>query len=564
VTVEGQVEPPPVPFKQFAKTAAKKFLRTAIVIDDDISANSEAAVADVIESPPFLVEGVTEKPATNEAAATSVRARELADEPNLPSDVPIKPLADAFLDKQIVCGVLKPTNTDDAKIIVDRAVRAALVADIVIIDWYLRKGDDSLALSILAEILTKDRESNGRLRLVLVYTSAVPLNDRRDALVSHLAKHGIECKRVGKEELLLQADDCRIKFVQKKNGDHGETVDALPDMAIEEFAQHSSGLLSNFALLGIGALREATHHLLSTFDRRVDPAFVGHRLLVRETEGARELAMSLFMLQVKGLLSLPEHLGNALGNDELGSWFDESFGSAEAEDKLKTAGVTKQVLRAHLLGNGDLPKKTKKFHDALFPLDARRNDAGLASLEDTVSKDFARLATFVREFNGFNPLPPKWIPTLTLGSVVKVTIGGAARYLLCVQPACDTVRIEDGIRYFPFIDLIDKKFDYRTENLVIKDGDTTRIVCVNSKAGARHYDNFEPDEQTKSIRANTKVDEKIIGGLFFTSVGGTEYQWLGDIDAMKAQRIAVDLSGALARVGIDEYEWLRQGGLVGK
>ena len=551
--VEAEVQP--ANFTDYGKKAARRFLRTAIVIDDDISAQAEVDGVEVVEAPPFLVANRINKPAMEDDKEESTSEED--------ADVPIKPLADAFLDKQIICGVLKPTKADEGRTIIERAVRAALVADIVIIDWYLRKGDESLALSILGEILGKDRDAKGRLRLILVYTSAVPLNARRDALVEHLDKQGFNCNRIGDEELLLQIDNCRIKFVQKKYGENGAAVTALPELAIEEFARHSSGLLSNFALLGIGALRDTTHHLLSTFDRRIDPAFVGHRLLVREEEGARGLAMSLFMLQIKGLLSLPEHLGSALNNEEISAWFDDRFAYAEAEDQLKAAGTEKQVLKNHLLGDLDLPRQPKNLHKALFVPEAHEQGVDPSSIDDKVSKDFARLATFVREFNGFNLIPARWLPTLTLGSVVKATIDNQVRYLLCVQPACDTVRI-DSDRYFPFIDLIINKVSRNSENLVIRDGGDMFVVRVNSKAGARHYDKFSPNEQTLSIRANEKVDAGKIAALYFESVNGIEYEWLGDIDAMKAQRIAVDLSGELARVGIDEYEWLRQGGLAGK
>ncbi|MEA4837170.1 MAG: response regulator receiver domain [Rhodospirillaceae bacterium] len=227
--LEGEIEMKPANFKEYGKTAARKFLRTAIVIDDDISAPAEANDAKVLEPPPFLVANNIEKRATREEKPAPT-SKSGIDSPTSLSDVPIKPLADAFLDKQIVCGVLKPTKTDETKTIVERAVHAALVADIVIIDWYLRAGDESLALSILAEILQKDRKSKGRLRLIMIYTSAVPLDKRRDALVRHLAGQNIDCKCDEGEELVLQADNCRIKFVQKKDGDKGEVVDALPSL----------------------------------------------------------------------------------------------------------------------------------------------------------------------------------------------------------------------------------------------------------------------------------------------------------------------------------------------
>ncbi|MBP0588014.1 response regulator receiver domain, partial [Mycobacterium tuberculosis] len=78
--------------------------------------------------------------------------------PGKDAEVKIKPLADAFLDKRIVCGVLKPEPADNDAQVIERAALAATVADVVIVDWYLRPNQDSLARSILQKILTKDRE----------------------------------------------------------------------------------------------------------------------------------------------------------------------------------------------------------------------------------------------------------------------------------------------------------------------------------------------------------------------------------------------------------------------
>jgi hypothetical protein len=114
-------------------------------------------------------------------------------------------------------------------------------------------------------------------------------------------------------------------------------------------------------------------------------------------------------------------------------------------------------------------------------------------------------------------------------------------------------------RSFPFIELVEGKSDKHSENLVLLDGDVPILVTVSPDAGARHYEKFQPDPVTELVRAMPAKQDDRIGYSFF-GPGNVEYAWLGDIDAMKAQRIAVDLSGALARVGIDEYEWLRRGG----
>jgi hypothetical protein len=476
--------------------------------------------------------------------------------PESPSDLPIKPLADAFLDKQIVCGVLKPTDSDKDADVISRAVKAAEVADIVIVDWYLRGTDNQLALSILSRILQGDQSREGRLRLILVYTSAVPLQERSKELAAHLKSEGIKCDLHKDDDTLIQADNCRIRFVQKRVGKEGSTVESLPELAVDEFSRLSSGLLSNFALLGIGAVREATHHLLATFDRRLDAAFVGHRAMLGDADDARGLAMALFMLQMRGILSLPNHLGSSLSDDELGAWFDDRFDYPNVDEHLKELTLKKAALRGGLL---DCRFNPKAVHSALFLPDAQRLNTKAAAIEQEVSQDFARLATFVRELQGFNPLPKDWLPTLTLGSVVRLKDGEKIHYLMCVQPLCDTVRIDEA-RYFPFVRLVEGGGVKNAEHLVIRDDAESIVVNVESKAGSRHYEKFEPDPASRAVRAKPVVQDGRLIGYSFFGAGDAEYAWLGDVDAMKAQRIAVDLSGLLARVGIDEYEWLRRGG----
>lgn len=540
-------------FDDYGRAAAKRFLKTAIVIDDHISAPVEPNEVEAVEVPAFAA--VEEKPAAA-AGEASARPAEASAFPESPSDLPIKPLADAFLDQQIVCGVLKPTDSDEDADVISRAVKAADVADIVIVDWYLRGTDNQLALSILSRILQGDQKREGRLRLILVYTSAAPLHERSKELAAHLAAEGIQCILDQKDDTLIRAENCRIRFVQKLAGKHGQPIESLPELAVTEFSRLSSGLLSNFALLGIGALRDTTHHLLATFDRRLDPAFVGHRVMLGDADGARGLAMALFMLQMKGILSLPNHLGSSLGNDELGAWFDDRFGYAEADEHLKEHGLKKDAFRSGLLDGGLI---LKTAHPALFLPDAQRLAKKGAEIEKEVSQEFARLATFVREFQGFNPLPKDWLPTLTLGSVVRLKEGEETRYLMCVQPLCDTVRIDEA-RYFPFVQLVNGGGVKNAEHLVIRDGLESVVVNVESKAGSRHYEKFEPDPISRTVRAKRIVQEDRLTGYSFYGPGNVEYAWIGDVDAMKAQRIAVDLSGLLARVGIDEYEWLRRGG----
>jgi len=533
-------------FDEYGRTAAKRFLKTAIVIDDDIIATAEKAPAGRVEAPPFAA--AEEEPAGAPGAAEAPAAE--APDPAAASDLPIKPLADAFLDNQIVCGVLKPMASDKDEDVVTRAVKAAEVADIVIVDWYLRKTDDKLALSILSSILKSDQSRAGRLRLILVYTSATPLVERRKELAARLAAEGIQCKLHEENDALIEATNCRIRFVQKRVGKEGSPVESLPEMAVEEFSRLSSGLLSNFALLGIGALRDATHHLLATFDRRLDPAFVGHRMLLPDPGDAHGFAMSLLMLQIKGILTWPNRLGGSLGHDEIEAWFDHRFSGQAVEEDLEKLNVKKVDLRSKVLSGAC---EDHKFHPALF-VPGGNGDPAVA--EQTASEDFSRLATFVREFKGFNPLPEKWLPSLTLGTLVR-TVEEKPRYFLCVQPACDTVRIDEA-RYFPFIELAKGK--KKGDNIVVQADGERLLLNVKKEPGARHYEKFAPNPETRSIRAFPRREAGVIRGYSFSASEGRVYEWVGDIDSTKAQRIAVDLASTLARVGVDDYEWLRRGG----
>jgi len=543
-------------FESHVLSAARRFVRTAVVIDDDIEApaldlGKKSQPTTIVAPKPRFGASSAAKTLTGSPTEARAQPLEQARKRADASEVALKPLADAFLDRQIVCGVLKPMKDDKKDDIIKRAVEAAAIADVLIIDWYLRAGDASFAKSILATVLERDKELQGRLRLVIVYTSAAPLAERRKDLKDALEERGFKV-RASADEMALQVDTCRIRFVEKAFANVGVGVADLPDLAIREFAQQAQGLLSAFTLSGIAALREATHHLLATFGKKFDPAFVGHRMLISDPEDAYGFAMNVLMLQIRGVLSLPHLLGSSLRDDQITDWFDARFGYDDAEGELKKLNVNKDDLRATVLAGS---YKGAAMHTALF---LPGSSGKATAVEKDVSADFARLTTFVREYRGFNPLPKDWLPTLTLGSVVrKRTPKSGARYFLCIQPACDTVRIDEP-RYFPFVEL-SKETQKSDSWLIVQDGKTRQVLRVDGKAGARHYDRFVPDETSKTVRAVEKFRAGKSTGFFFVNEDDVGYQWMGDVDGAKAQKIAVDLAAGLARVGLDEYEWLRRG-----
>ena len=548
-----------VDFAAYSKAAVKRFLRTAVLIDDQIEVvNMELSEpAEEVIAPVFAATAMTAAPAEAVAAHPVASAEPIATDqeakPRLSSEVSLKRLADAFLDRQIVCGVLNPASSDQVADIVDRAVKSAVVADILIIDWYLRPGNADIAKEVLVRVLKSDQDLNGRLRLIIVYTGALPLEDRRNELKGLLEERGFSVRLFDERVPSVAVASCRICFVEKASGATGKAVDELPDFAISEFSDQAKGLMPGFALTGIAALREATHHLLATFSSRLDPAFVGHRMLLQDPEDSQEFALNVLMLQIRGILSLPHLLGSSLEVDEIGAWFDDRYAATDAAQALKQLNVGKDALRAAIMDGG---ARERAFHTALFvPSDPQTPQ----DREIEVSSDFARLTTFVREFNGFNPLPAGWRPVLTLGLVLRMAQESGIRYFLSLQPLCDTVRIKEA-RFFPFVEL-KVKDQYNSDFwLVVCDGVNRLHLGIDGKAGSRYYDKFNPSNESGMVRATVEKAAATGNEAFlFKSVDGIIYEWVGDIDRSKAQKASNDLSAALARIGLDEYEWLRRG-----
>jgi Response receiver domain len=551
-------------FGTLCKEITQRFLRTAILIDDEIVTpppdTGHEAVEALVE-PPFLAEGESQSVAGADLAA---RAAEIsAPEPVLVSarsDVALKPLADAFLDQKIICAVLNPATEDEADRIVERAVNASSSADIVIIDWYLRKGDAELTIRSLIGLLSADAASSGRKRMVIVYTSATPLEQRCEELRQRLEHNRLPASRLEGPFPTLRSGFSRIVFVEKASGERGTTVEQLPDLALAEFVKEADGLMPIFALGAIAQIRDATHHLLSIFRPELDSALVGHRMVLQEPTDARDFALELFLLQLKGVLSSGTALDSVLDKNTIGAWFKQQFPTS-MDQKLSAAGITRAQFQL-AVEDAD-PKerfgseRVKGFHSALF---LTQGDFDAAA-ERERSCELARLSSHLREAEGVTPLPHGWRPHLTLGTILRFDApGGAAEFFLCTQPLCDTLRLNERT-FFSFVKLEAGTSGNSNDYWIIVRSDGVHVqLKAKRNAPGRHFAKFAPDVERKKIMA--AADGENPRKFTFTDEGGKIYRWVADIDRMKAQRAAEEMASSLGRVGVDEYEWLRMGGKI--
>ena len=140
--------------------------------------------------------------------------------------------------------------------------------------------------------------------------------------------------------------------------------------------------------------------------------------------------------------------------------------------------------------------------------------------------------------------------TLHLGVIVK-EMAGQQRYLLCLQPVCDSVRIRGKTIAFIFCCLDVYNGGKRFTHAVLDSEGRPVELNYNPKASNVHLGKFTADADT--INAVRERD----GRYVFQDVGKNKYEWVAELKTEHAQRAAEEFGRTLSRVGLTESEWLR-------
>lgn len=475
-----------------------------------------------------------------------------------------KVLSEAFLSKNMICGLYRPAAGDN---MVQSTTGAARQADIVVVDWHLEEGSSRAAKDIILSLLKADAEENGRLRLVAVYTSQPGRADMAADLLQEIEGQPSLKGRLRAEGPALVGSDTRIVFINKRgsapSADLDEVLEAnLPERLVGEFAKLSDGLLATFAISAVAAVRRGAHHVLALYTEDLDGAYVGHRSALPYPDDAISFAADLISSELRNLIELDDTADRNLKAEVVDAWLARlaDGGHTFRTDK---AEIPAAEVKKFIAGGSKAVEKSENKHHAHGDAAAKAPEADRVSCgalprifykdADTAKQAtrlLARLATFQRERVGRARLPEHWRPTLTLGSVVQaLPAGGAPELLLCMQPRCDSVRLKKAFA-FPFqtIDSASTNF-----NIALRDiGGESREAWVNLKPRDTRMLTFTPEAATKTVRAVLENDL-----LIFTDDGGNKYAWLGDLKDMKAQKWAGDLGGRVLGVGLDDFEWLR-------
>jgi len=555
---------------------ADRFLQSAVIVDDQARLGSELISRSVVapsRGPRAQAKAVRETPQSGPGAATH--------------DLDAKQLIDAFAELGIICAVLKPDlqlvssemdrTLDPLAALSSRTGLATKRADIVILDWNIpneeRPGQNATRLIEMilgadepSAVATRNDDHSRRLRLIAIYTGDENLESITGEMADLLAR--LNLGEVVSNTYRVTAGPVTIAVYGKgkptivgADAERRVGEDVLPGRLRDEFSEMTEGLLSNSALEALSAIRTNTHRILSRFNRGVDAPYVAHRAMMQPPEEAEEHPVPLIASEIEGVLADDARIPELVGFKALTEWLEHL--TLRDETIQAQLGMNADVFKAALLSllEGGLEKtgeqqshpQWEKLMERLKWYDREAASAITQALAregvDGAARDmeFARLTSLRSQYEA----PP---PVLKLGSIVATSEGGSLVYLLCIQPLCDSVRL-DRSRKFPFLKLKergsseDESFDF-----VITDRESHKRLYVSRKAYDIRVIEMKPDPASKSVRA-----ERVKGDWQFQrKVSGSPVRWLADLKPDFSHRVINEFVGDVARIGLTESEWLRR------
>lgn len=535
-------------FDQWSHEVAGRFLQSVVVVDD------QAFLGEPVEVVPATVNPPGRQGRSPAGTATAVSKVAVNNEHNLDA----KRLIDAFAEKGLVCAVLRPDSHDDE---VPRAQVAARRADILVVDWQISRDNGEAATSLITKVLGEDA-SSPRLRLIAVYTAEPDLAIVAENLRLSLLELGADTPELTEDGCVIRYGHAHITVLGKPRVTAQTARDVspeqLPDRLISEFVTVTSGLLSNLVVEGLAAIRLNTHRVLARFHGGLDAPYLTHRALCDPPEDADDHLVPLFVSELQSILE--EQQGVRLPADQVNGWLDHKvIGGLQLRRRVRArSNVAARTCVLDYLRNGVAGDKaisgSKYLERLIAELRETKSRAALDELTNILSDDGTSgpdddlsLALLMSVRSRYQ-LPAPW---LTLGTIISVENEGITRYLVCVQPRCDSVRLKSK-QSFLFLKMTTAN-QGASFGFVIEDSGAMLRLNVSLRPQDTSSFTFKPDKSVGSVLAKL-ADGKWI----FSRTDNSHVRWVADLKPEHAQRVAHLYSARLSRIGLTESEWLRR------
>ena len=590
-------------FDEMCKDAVKRFIKTVAIIDDDATYGPKLSSKKDKDKPKMVKPPVTSLMTGKRDADFSMtyedskdaRLKENFDDLSM-LDATV--VINAFADIGIACCIQRPKNEENP---LDRAAKLAASVDVLVIDWALDHENISLPRDIIKKILEDDRNTGGRMRLIVIYTAQSYV----DQMIKDLKKDADTVYDNGlnmdEKRFFIKSDCLRIVILNKKTTKNPlkeariVPFDQLPDNVISEYAELVKGIIPGATLHGIATMREKTHELLAILNSNLDGAYCLHRALIPEPSDSVDFAMNLITSEIETIIQTDARARKIVDKQGLKSWFDDYIGDKDklpyGESSLTAKIIEKIILNGQLynkdgadeiqreysynwiqseIDNGrplknidkneitlDEAKKYIKQNDwkrikgCTPPNKTRFAEALYDSSEKAISgcNELSHLQCTARDIGSRLYADNAKSPTLRLGTILRKQKEGLSEWFLCLTPLCDCVRLEEESNFLflqlysgtkSSADIIIKNLDGKFEPLIVKNTKLrTLTIPFKPKNGG---DRINAKRWKKEWRIKSK---------------GPSYQWVGELRYTKALAIAHQVAANKSRVGVDDFEWLR-------
>jgi hypothetical protein len=466
------------------------------------------------------------------------RATETASAGELPklvgSGLDIAGMVRAFAKHRMHLAPVKPEPKPKTRFAIEIR-EMAYRSDVVILDWNVYSDGGRRCIHLAKKLLSGD--GAGKLRVLVIYT-AQPPRDVEKRLESALRLPRFVDGSTSRNHLhvmvLTKADGIAILDEDPR----ATVVSDVPERVVAFVAESLYGILPVAALNALAAIRDNSQRLLATFDTALDPGFLGHRALLKYPEEAADQLPAIIADELRAMLEAPEisHPGR-LGT--VRTWIEnppEGFGPIEDPSTLKTVhelGNPYDWPEAHWPNGRPTPKKAFTSAPSLGRLHAP------SLVANETEERWSYLMSVTTDY-GYGP------PILRLGALLAEMKQGESAFWLCLMPMCDSVRV-DQTRSFPLLKLVGPVTEGAPFNCIVRyDGSWVRLK-VPARVDQLEMVPFEPD--------NGVV---IAVDAVFASSDRRQFRWVATLKPDVAHRFAQAVGGRMARIGLDESDWLRR------
>lgn len=473
-------------------------------------------------------------------------------------------ISSVFAQKGKLCSIFAPTSEKDLQTCSSLFAKS----DVVVLDWYLdlkkeqligNEEDDADSEEPRGFYTTKlinniiDDAGDKKLKLIIVYTGEIDLIGITESLYNGITMND----KFDKNDCRISSSNVSILIRAKYKDDdqfkHNRELtnkivkyENLPDFITEEFSNFIGGLLPNFALSAIAAIRRNTSNILGVFSKDIDPAFLGHYVSIPDCNDAITMLSEIFGSAITDLIN-SENFNIKTWID---TWLTQNYKKPLDTEIGKNKVKIKELDIRNIVNSSEFKFKDK-LKTAGFNIsgsdDELKKDATKLFITQSDTPNY-KLAKLIQHSNLFSPSKA---PRLTTGSIVKYKNSTNWSYLLCIQQRCDSVRVPKEGRTFLFLPLTQNK----TSTAIVV-GDNEHMFVKNESHSIELHE-FVPNNNNEPIIAR---QYKQIGYAFKDKMD-KYYIWVAELKEMFAQNIVTSYTSQLIRVGIDNSEWIR---LIGK